>query len=87
MVWTEMKARPIVTFDYVIKLAQIQNCRIPCNVLLVDESQDLNACQAAWIVQHKVYGTKIIIVGDAAQCIFSFRGAKPKYMIEMSGKK
>lgn len=39
----------IMTFDSVLKRAQLQNVKISCTALLVDESQDLNACQIAWI--------------------------------------
>lgn len=55
LIWDRMTVQDngspplIMTFDSVLKRAQLQNTKIPCTALLVDESQDLNACQIAWI--------------------------------------
>ncbi|KAL7517357.1 hypothetical protein ACHAWX_002285 [Stephanocyclus meneghinianus] len=63
-------------FDTEMKKAQLMNLRIPCSVLLVDECQDLDECQVDFIDKQKNFGTHVFFVGDAAQTIYSFRGAR-----------
>ncbi|KAL7546573.1 hypothetical protein ACHAWF_009905 [Thalassiosira exigua] len=75
-IWDYVLRQGIHTFDTIIKRAQLMMLRIPCTVLLVDESQDLDKCQATWIAAQKEFGTHIFFVGDSAQCIFQFRQAK-----------
>ncbi|KAK1747683.1 hypothetical protein QTG54_001646 [Skeletonema marinoi] len=58
------------------KTSTINEVRIPGSVLLVDECQDLDACQVDLIAKQLQYGTAIFFVGDAAQTVYSFRGAK-----------
>eukprot|EP00122_Pirum_gemmata_P003464 Pgem_evm1s3133 len=38
-----------VTFDALVKIAQLDECAINCSALLVDESQDMNLCQLSWL--------------------------------------
>jgi hypothetical protein len=66
-----------------MKKAQLQNLRIPCTVLLVDECQDLDGCQVAWIEGQKKFGTHIFLVGDSVQCIYGFRGAKSTHVMKL----
>jgi hypothetical protein len=66
-----------------MKKAQLKNLRIPCSVLLVDECQDLDACQVSFIARQKDFGTQIFFVGDAAQSIYSFRGAKSSNVMSL----
>jgi superfamily I DNA/RNA helicase len=59
-----------------MKRAQLLGLRIPGTLLLVDESQDMDGCQVNWSAkQQVVFGTHIYVVGDAAQTLFTFRGA------------
>ncbi|KAL7464606.1 hypothetical protein ACHAXS_004946 [Conticribra weissflogii] len=74
--WDLVNLRGVRTFDILMKNAQLKGIRIPCTVLLVDECQDLDACQVDLIAKQKDYGTQIFFIGDAAQTIYSFRGAK-----------
>ena len=41
---------------------------VPCAYMLVDESQDMDEVQYAWIQAHAAAGTKVTIVGDDDQC-------------------
>mmetsp|Transcript_18431 Transcript_18431/g.31190 ORF Transcript_18431/g.31190 Transcript_18431/m.31190 type:complete len:1010 (+) Transcript_18431:1561-4590(+) len=76
VLWEHIVNNGIRTFDTEIKRAQLNEVRIPGSVLLVDECQDLDACQVDLIAKQLQYGTAIFFVGDAAQTIYSFRGAK-----------
>lgn len=57
--------------------------RAQYQALLVDEAQDINP------VQHRILSALAIeptmLVGDAAQCIFGFRGAEPSHFLELDG--
>jgi DNA helicase-2/ATP-dependent DNA helicase PcrA len=48
---------------------------LPVTHLLVDECQDSDDVQYAWIREHIRVGAIVSIVGDDDQCIFSFRSA------------
>mmetsp|Transcript_12964 Transcript_12964/g.23839 ORF Transcript_12964/g.23839 Transcript_12964/m.23839 type:complete len:633 (+) Transcript_12964:102-2000(+) len=82
-IWTYVVENQIRTFDIDLKKAQLQKLRIPCSVLLVDECQDLDECQVDWIEGQKQFGTHIFFVGDSAQCIFGFRGAKSLFTMRL----
>lgn len=72
------------THDLEMKRAQLLGLEIPGTVLLVDECQDCDACQIAWVVHQAVkYGKQVVCVGDAAQTIFGFRGAKSQYLMSL----
>jgi len=72
------------TFDLLMKRAQLKKLKIPGSLLLVDEAQDLDACMTDWLaVQATQYGKHVFFVGDAAQTIYSFRGAKSKHMMSV----
>lgn len=43
-------------------------------------TQDLDECQVDWIEHQLKFYTHIYCVGDAAQTIFSFRGARSKFV-------
>ena len=64
------------THSSVMKQAQLKKLAIPGTFLLVDEVQDLNPCQLDWFIQQHKQGTHVFFVGDLAQQIYSFRGAK-----------
>ena len=72
-----------VPFDFIIKKVQLENVQIPCDVLLVDESQDCTACQIEWLQSQSTSGTQVVFVGDAVQTIYGFRGAKSKYLMDL----
>ncbi|CAM9368431.1 unnamed protein product, partial [Ectocarpus fasciculatus] len=71
------------THDSIMKQAQLDNHRIHCTALLVDESQDMNECQIAWVTAQHAFGTHVFIVGDAVQSIYSFRGAKSQLLMRV----
>jgi hypothetical protein len=69
----------------VLKQAQLGVARIVgASALLVDESQDLNAAQVSWLSAQALYGLDVFFVGDAAQTIYSFRGAKARYIAQLA---
>eukprot|EP00592_Proboscia_alata_P001278 CAMPEP_0194373956 /NCGR_PEP_ID=MMETSP0174-20130528/22325_1 /TAXON_ID=216777 /ORGANISM="Proboscia alata, Strain PI-D3" /LENGTH=925 /DNA_ID=CAMNT_0039153245 /DNA_START=461 /DNA_END=3238 /DNA_ORIENTATION=+ len=79
--WENVERECIRTYDFEMKRAQLSLLQIPGSILLVDECQDLDGCQTDWIVGQVKYGTHVYLVGDAAQTIYSFRGAKSKFMM------
>lgn len=82
-IWAFVLKNNVRTFDIDMKKAQLRQLRIPSSVLLVDESQDMDECQVAWIAAQKQFGTHIFFVGDSAQCIYGFRGAKSRYVMSL----
>ena len=82
-IWAFVLNNNVRTFDIDMKKAQLRQLRIPSSVLLVDESQDMDECQVAWIASQKQFGTHIFFVGDSAQCIYGFRGAKSSYVMNL----
>ncbi|KAL7549750.1 hypothetical protein ACHAWF_013012 [Thalassiosira exigua] len=82
-VWEHLLSEGLLTFDVVIKRAQLMKLRIPCTALLVDESQDLDKCQVKWIADQKKFGTHLFFVGDSAQTIYGFRGAKSRNIMDL----
>jgi len=85
LVWDAATQQGIRSYDMEMKRAQLKALRIPGSLLLVDESQDMDGCQVDWIAKQCYHGTHVYIVGDAAQTIYSFRGAKSKYMVNLKG--
>ena len=76
------------THDVIQKQAQLDKCTVKdCYAILVDESQDLTDCQIAWMSLQRGSDEKtrrqVFFVGDMAQTIYSFRGAKSKFLIEV----
>lgn len=89
--WGKMGCSPpdFFTFDSVVKQAQLACARLQgVSALLVDESQDLSEAQLSWLSAQALdpgvhrqstaskAGCDVFFVGDAAQTIYSFRGAK-----------
>jgi ATP:corrinoid adenosyltransferase len=85
LVWEAASQQGIRSYDLEMKRAQLKALRIPGSLLLVDESQDMDGCQVDWIAKQCNHGAHVYIVGDAAQTIYSFRGAKSKYMVNIKG--
>jgi superfamily I DNA/RNA helicase len=75
----------IRTFDLDMKRVQLLKLRVPGTILLVDESQDMDACQIDFIVhqQAELHRRHVYVVGDPAQAIYGFRGAKPKFLLQL----
>ena len=73
-----------ITHSSYVKIAQLRGSKIDATVILVDESQDLNECQIAWMATQALrYNTQLYFVGDLAQTIYSFRGAKSKFIAQL----
>ncbi|KAJ3356479.1 hypothetical protein HDU83_000829 [Entophlyctis luteolus] len=95
-IWTRMwNGNFPICHDAYLKYAQLnQNIELPasCSVILVDESQDASACQLDLFVTqpakspHVKPNKHIFIVGDAAQSIYYFRGARPKELAQIDNQ-
>jgi superfamily I DNA/RNA helicase len=81
--WTLMK--DIKSYDFEMKRAQLLGIQIPGTALLVDECQDMDGCQVDWVASQVKHNKQVFFVGDAAQTIYSFRGAKSRYMMNLKG--
>ena len=61
------------------------------SVILLDESQDTDQCQLDLYVEQIIVKSAcakhIYMVGDAAQTIYSFRGAKSKFMTDLARRR
>ena len=95
--WDELKVDPQTRksnsgkymHDVIQKQAQLDKCTVKnCDAILVDESQDLTECQVRWMTTQR--GNKkdnarrqVFFVGDMAQTIYSFRGAKSRWLLEI----
>mmetsp|Transcript_9504 Transcript_9504/g.19151 ORF Transcript_9504/g.19151 Transcript_9504/m.19151 type:complete len:119 (+) Transcript_9504:784-1140(+) len=64
-----------------MKRAQLAGGEIPCSILLVD----MDGCQIAWVIRQQVkkFGKQVFAVGDPAQTIYGFRGAKSKFLMQL----
>jgi hypothetical protein len=76
-VWDHCMSKRLYTYLSSVKFVQLQDTVIPGTALVLDEAQDTNPCALAWIVQQRTR-MQVFLVGDLAQCIFSFTGAKPQ---------
>lgn len=47
---------------------------LPASYLLVDEFQDADETQLAWVLAHSRAGAKVMVVGDDDQAIYGWRG-------------
>jgi superfamily I DNA/RNA helicase len=82
--WDIVVKDNVLSHDFQMKRAQLMGLRIPGTLLLVDESQDMDGCQVNWSAkQQVVLGTHVYVVGDAAQTIYSFRGAKSQSLMAL----
>ena len=84
-VWNFVESQDLRSHDIEMKRAQLNKRRIRGSILLVDESQDLDGAQIDWVKnQAEAYGTHVYFVGDAAQTIYSFRGAKSRHLMSLN---
>lgn len=73
-----------VDFDDMIWLPCVEHMQLPgWDVVFVDETQDLNACQLELAKKASRGSGKIIAVGDDRQAIYQFRGADAEAMPRM----
>ena len=86
VLWEMMIQQDIRSFDIEMKRVQLLGLPVGAEILLVDESQDMDACQLDFIARRQVeLGTHVFIVGDAVQSIYGFRGARPKFLLNLRG--
>jgi hypothetical protein len=57
----------------------------PCDVLFVDEAQDLDPCQHA-LVRRIAGEGRLVVIGDPRQAIYGFRGADTRSIETLSGQ-
>jgi DNA helicase-2/ATP-dependent DNA helicase PcrA len=57
------------------RVKPMQSGGLPCTHLLVDEFQDSDEVQYAWIMEHVTRGIQTMVVGDDDQTIFEWRRA------------
>lgn len=69
-----------------IEQGEVEPSRISKAVLVVDEAQDMNADSFRLVraLMHSNEDMRVIAVGDDDQCIFSFAGADPKFMQQLT---
>lgn len=48
---------------------------VPCQDMLVDECQDVDQAQLAWVLEHAKAGVRVMVVGDDDQSVYGFRDA------------
>jgi hypothetical protein len=83
--WNLLQSANVLSYDLEMKRASLASLKIAGSILLVDESQDMDECQISWMVQQAIeQGAHVYLVGDCAQTIYSFRGAKSKCLMELS---
>lgn len=77
----DVNADKMIDFNDMIYLPVVLNLAMQrYDVLLVDESQDLNRCQQALA---KMAGRRLILVGDPKQAVYGFAGADSESMARM----
>ena len=70
VVWkTFFKVKGNDSFLSIMKHVQLNKCRCGTRntVLVVDEVQDLNACQMNWILHQALFAVQVVLVGDPRQ--------------------
>ncbi|HVZ45889.1 MAG TPA: ATP-dependent helicase [Ramlibacter sp.] len=74
--WADMMAEPAIAREVGARFDH----------LLVDEYQDTNRLQAEIIFAMKPSGEGVTVVGDDAQCIYSFRGATVRNILDFPNR-
>lgn len=70
-------------FDCLIKYVQ-EGDSLPCKVVFIDEAQDISALQWKVIEKAFIKAEKIVICGDDKQSIYTYSGARPDFLIDLS---
>jgi DNA helicase-2/ATP-dependent DNA helicase PcrA len=75
-------------YDYSRVVIEAYNQKLvpPCSVLIVDEFQDLYPLLYEIVKMWKNEIENIYIAGDDDQCIFSWAGSDPEFLLEMARK-
>jgi len=81
--WDKIVEEDIRTFNFIMKRAQLLSLEVSGTILLIDESQDMDGCQVSWVADQVKFAKHAYVVGDAAQSIYSFRGAKPEFLMDL----
>lgn len=67
-----------------MKRTQLEQLPIQGFLILIDESQDMDACQIDWAARQQYEkGSIVYVVGDPAQAIYGFRGAKAQNLMDL----
>ncbi|KAJ2996566.1 F-box DNA helicase 1 [Globomyces sp. JEL0801] len=71
-----------IEHDCYVKYAQLGNLNhLDYDCIMIDEAQDASMCQMDLFVNQQVAQQKnVYLFGDAVQAIYSFRGAKSRYL-------
>ena len=86
VLWERFERLGVRSHSIDMKRVQLLNLFVDADMLLVDESQDMDACQIDCIARQQIaHGANVFIVGDAAQSIYSFRGARPAFLLSLKG--
>ena len=76
-----------LTYDLEMKQAQLMELAVHGKIILVDECQDLDECQTCFLTsQVSLHNRQVFFVGDMAQTIYSFRGAKAESLLQLQGR-
>jgi hypothetical protein len=72
------------TFDLSMRRALLSKAPIPGSLILVDEAQDIDACQVHWAIQTQIqHGSLVYVVGDTTQRIYGFCGAHSQKLVDL----
>ena len=77
-----------IDFDDMVWLAAVSDVPLPpADLIMVDEVQDLNAAQHAFLskIIYRNAGARVMSVGDPRQSIYGFRGAMADSMLRLTG--
>lgn len=71
------------TFECATKYLQLKRHRFDVDCMLVDEVQDLSACQTDLFIETQSQAD-VFAVGDVAQCLYGWRGADPTRIVDLA---
>jgi hypothetical protein len=74
--WKHCTEKNQHSFMTSVKIAQLSKAPMSGTALVLDEAQDTNGCALGWINEQR-RRMQVFLVGDLAQSIYSFNGAKP----------
>ena len=64
-----------IVLSAVQKISSGELLTLPVRWLLVDEAQDMDEVQVAWVKAHGLAGIEVTLVGDDDQSLYAFRHA------------
>jgi superfamily I DNA/RNA helicase len=64
-----------IVLSAVQKISSGELLPLPVRWLLVDEAQDMDEVQVAWVKAHGLAGIEVTLVGDDDQSLYAFRHA------------